>query len=51
LPKQLNYDRFHVRFREMMESKRIIEQAMRQIPAGPVNIDDHRYILRQRSGS
>jgi NADH-quinone oxidoreductase subunit D len=40
-----NYDRFNVRFREMLESKRIIEQAMRQIPAGPVDIDDHRYIL------
>jgi NADH-quinone oxidoreductase subunit D len=40
-----NYDRFNVRFREIFESKRIIEQAMRQIPAGPVNIDDHRYIL------
>ena len=40
-----NYDRFNVRFREVFESKRIIEQAMRQIPAGPVRIDDHRYIL------
>jgi len=40
-----NYDRFNVRFREILQSKRIIEQAMRQIPAGPVNIDDHRYIL------
>jgi NADH-quinone oxidoreductase subunit D len=40
-----NYDRFNVRFREIFESKRIIEQAMRQIPTGPVNIDDHRYIL------
>jgi len=40
-----NYDRFNVRFQEMYQSKRIIEQAMRQIPAGPVNIDDHRYIL------
>jgi NADH-quinone oxidoreductase subunit D len=40
-----NYDRFDVRFREIYQSKRIIEQAMRQIPAGPVNIDDHRYIL------
>ncbi len=28
----------------MYQSKRIIEQAMRQIPAGPVCIDDHRYI-------
>jgi NADH-quinone oxidoreductase subunit D len=40
-----NYDRFDVRFREIYQSKRIIEQAMRQIPAGPVNIDDHRFIL------
>jgi NADH-quinone oxidoreductase subunit D len=40
-----NYDRFNVRFQEMYQSKRIIEQAMRQIPAGPVVIDDHRYIL------
>jgi NADH-quinone oxidoreductase subunit D len=40
-----NYDRFNVRFQEMYQSKRIIEQAMRQIPAGPVCIDDHRYIL------
>jgi NADH-quinone oxidoreductase subunit D len=40
-----NYDRFNVRFQEMYQARRIIEQAMRQIPAGPVNIDDHRYIL------
>jgi NADH-quinone oxidoreductase subunit D len=40
-----NYDRFNVRFQEMYQSKRIIEQAMRRIPAGPVCIDDHRYIL------
>jgi NADH-quinone oxidoreductase subunit D len=40
-----NYDRFNVRFQEMYQSKRIIEQAMRQIPAGPVCIEDHRYIL------
>jgi NADH-quinone oxidoreductase subunit D len=40
-----NYDRFNMRFQEMYQSKRIIEQAMRQIPAGPVCIDDHRYIL------
>jgi NADH-quinone oxidoreductase subunit D len=40
-----NYDRFNVRFQEIYQSKRIIEQAMRQIPAGPVCIDDHRFIL------
>ncbi len=40
-----NYDRFNVRFQEIYQSQRIIEQAMRQIPDGPVNIDDYRYIL------
>ncbi len=40
-----NYDRFNVRFREMQQSKRIIEQAMAQIPEGPVEIDDPRVVL------
>lgn len=40
-----NYDRFNVRFQEMLQSKRIIEQALRQIPEGPVTITDHRYVL------
>ncbi len=40
-----NYDRFHVRFREMQQSKRIIEQAMAQIPQGPIVIDDPRIVL------
>jgi NADH-quinone oxidoreductase subunit D len=40
-----NYDRFRVRFEEMHQSKRIIDQAMRQLPAGPIVIDDPRYVL------
>jgi len=40
-----NYDRFQVRFREMYESRRIIEQAMRELPGGPIDIDDPRIVL------
>ena len=40
-----NYDRFNVRFREMYQSKRIIEQAMAQLPEGPVMIDDPHLVL------
>jgi NADH-quinone oxidoreductase subunit D len=40
-----NYDRFNVRFREMHQSKRIIEQAMEHLPDGPVMIDDPRLVL------
>src|SRR6266446_2919959 len=40
-----NYDRFELRMQEMHQSRRIIEQAMAQMPAGPVAIDDHRVTL------
>jgi NADH-quinone oxidoreductase subunit D len=40
-----NYDRFTVRFREMHQSRRILEQAVKSIPAGPVSISDSRYVL------
>jgi len=40
-----NYDRFMVRFAEMQQSMRIVEQALAQIPAGPVMIDDPRFVL------
>jgi NADH-quinone oxidoreductase subunit D len=33
------YDRFHVRMEEMKQSLRIIEQAVKQIPSGPVKAD------------
>ena len=34
-----NYDRYLVRMEEMEQSMRIVEQAMAQIPAGPVQVD------------
>jgi NADH-quinone oxidoreductase subunit D len=40
-----NYDRFEVRFREMLEAKKIAEQAMKNMPGGPVAIADHRVTL------
>ncbi len=40
-----NYDRFAVRMAEIEQSVRIIEQALDQIPAGPVAISDPRYFL------
>jgi NADH-quinone oxidoreductase subunit D len=39
------YDRFLVRFEEMRQSVRILQQAVRRLPDGPINIDDHRIIL------
>lgn len=40
-----NYDRFNVRFQEMYQSRRIIEQAMGALPAGPIALDDPRIVL------
>jgi NADH-quinone oxidoreductase subunit D len=40
-----NYDRFAVRMAEIEQSIRIIGQALDQIPAGPVAINDPRYFL------
>jgi NADH-quinone oxidoreductase subunit D len=40
-----NYDRFAVRMAEIAQSIRIVEQALAQIPAGPVAISDPRYFL------
>jgi NADH-quinone oxidoreductase subunit D len=39
------YDRFLVRVEEMRQSVRILEQALKRLPDGPVNIDDPRLIL------
>ncbi|MEN9817545.1 MAG: NADH-quinone oxidoreductase chain [Gemmatimonadota bacterium] len=39
------YDRFLVRVEEMRQSVRILEQALRRLPGGPVNIADPRLIL------
>jgi len=35
-----NFDRFLVRFNEMFESMKIVEQALKNLPDGPINIDD-----------
>jgi NADH-quinone oxidoreductase subunit D len=40
-----NYDRFMVRMAELEQSMRILEQALAQIPAGPITIDDPRFHL------
>jgi NADH-quinone oxidoreductase subunit D len=39
------YDRYLVRVEEMRQSIRILEQALKRLPDGPVNIDDPRIIL------
>jgi len=44
-----NYDRFLVRFNEIDQSVRIVEQGLRDIPDGPVRIDDPRYVLPDKS--
>ncbi len=43
------YDRYLVRFEEMRQSLRILEQAIARLPEGPVNVDDHRVILPPKS--
>jgi NADH-quinone oxidoreductase subunit D len=39
------YDRYLVRMEELRQSTRILEQALKRLPDGPVNVDDHRVIL------
>jgi NADH-quinone oxidoreductase subunit D len=43
-----NYDRFLVRVAEMEQSMRIINQALRDIPEGPIRVDDPRYVLPEK---
>jgi NADH-quinone oxidoreductase subunit D len=40
-----NYDRYALRIEEMKQSARIIEQVIAQMPAGPVILDDWRYVM------
>jgi NADH:ubiquinone oxidoreductase subunit D len=42
-------DRYLVRMEEMRQSLRIIEQAIAQLPGGPINIDDPRFILPEKA--
>jgi len=37
-----NFDRYLVRMEEIIQSMRIVEQALERIPDGPINIDDPR---------
>jgi NADH-quinone oxidoreductase subunit D len=43
------YDRFLVRMEELRQSTRILAQALKRLPDGPVNVDDHRVILPPKS--
>jgi NADH-quinone oxidoreductase subunit C/D len=40
-----NYDRYLVRMEEIIQSCRIIEQALNQIPEGPISVDDPNIVL------
>jgi NADH-quinone oxidoreductase subunit D len=39
------YDRYLVRLEELRQSARILRQCLRQIPDGPIMVDDHRVAL------
>jgi NADH-quinone oxidoreductase subunit D len=43
-----NYDRFVVRTQEIDQSMRMIEQALKNLPVGPVWIDDPRFVLPEK---
>jgi NADH-quinone oxidoreductase subunit D len=43
------YDRYLVRMEELRQSTRILEQAARRLPDGPLNVDDPRVILPPKS--
>lgn len=43
------YDRYLVRIQEMRESLRIIDQALRRLPRGPVNTSDRKVALPPRN--
>jgi NADH-quinone oxidoreductase subunit D len=39
------YDRYLVRFEEVLQSVRLLDQALDRLPDGPINVADHRVIL------
>src|SRR6476660_9520645 len=43
-----NYDRFLCRIREIEQSMKIVEQALANLPVGPVWIDDPRFVLPEK---
>jgi NADH-quinone oxidoreductase subunit D len=40
-----NFDRFHVRMLELDQSMRIIEQALKRLPGGPISVSDPHIVL------
>ncbi|HEV8198610.1 MAG TPA: NADH dehydrogenase (quinone) subunit D [Candidatus Polarisedimenticolia bacterium] len=44
------FDRYLVRLEEMRQSVRILEQALRRLPEGPINIDDPKIVLPPKKG-
>lgn len=40
-----NFDRFHVRFQEITQCMRIVEQALKSLPQGPISIDNPHIIM------
>lgn len=43
-----NYDRFVVRIQELEQSMRIVEQALKKLPSGPVTIEDPSIVLPEK---
>ena len=43
-----NYDRYYIRMCEMDESVHMIRQLIDTLPAGPINVDDHRFMLPEK---
>ena len=43
------YDRMMVRYEEIFQSIKIIRQAMKIVPGGPIFIDDKRYVLPEKT--
>ncbi len=43
------YDRYLVRMEEMLQSVKIVDQAARNLPEGPVKVDDPKLILPEKS--
>ncbi len=44
-----NYDRYLVRMHEVIESIRIVQQCLRDLPAGPVNVDAPHVVLPEKA--
>jgi NADH-quinone oxidoreductase subunit D len=42
------YDRYLVRLREILESCKILDQCIAQIPGGPVDVDDRKIVLPKK---